>query len=377
MTTYKNPFFTGIPARVGNTNSVSIENSIGLAGLNTGNFLFVSAIRRLLNCADKFDDCNINYKNSVITNEDCIVISAANWINKDIDLGDLADFLETNDLPCVVIGLGAQADIGHKVSNLPAGTKRFLSIVSKRCNYISVRGKFTQSVLEEYGVYNTWVTGCPSLIGSGHSIAPLNKSKRIDNISQVVVQGTRHGTSNSIFSESHSAKLNLDIYRLAIRNHMPLLLQSEVPDIYLSMNGTIPKDKESNYHSFLESVYLKDIYNIKSYLSSKGLIYWDTDTWFKELAQFDGLIGTRIHGVVSALSSGIPAVLLTHDERTTELAHTLNIPFYDINKIPEITNNVILKILNDADFELFNTRYEMYRLNFKAFFESNNISNIL
>lgn len=377
MTTYKNPFFTGIPARVSNTNSISIENSIGLAGLNTGNFLFVSAIRRLLNCVDKFDDSNINYKNSVITNEDCIVISAANWINKDIDLGDLADFLETNDLPCIVIGLGAQADIGHKVSNLPLGTKRFLNIISKRCNYISVRGKFTQSVLEEYGIYNTWVTGCPSLIGSGRSIAPLNKYKTLNNVNQVVVQGTRHGTSKSIFVESHSAKLNLDIYRLAIRNNMPLLLQSEVPDIYLSMNGTIPKEKESNYHSFLESVYLKDIYNIKNYLSSKGLVYWDTDTWFKELAKFDGLIGTRIHGVVSALSAGIPAVLLTHDERTVELANTLNIPFYDINKIPEITNDVILKILNDANFDLFNTRYEMYRLNFKAFFESNKLLNIL
>jgi polysaccharide pyruvyl transferase WcaK-like protein len=171
--------------------------------------------------------------------------------------------------------------------------------------------------------------------------------------------------------------LNLDIYRYAINNSQPLLLQSEVADIYIAMNReNNPSINRKNY-AFLENVYKKYPADIQFYLKTKALVYWNIDDWLKGISKYQYLIGTRIHGVISALLSGVPAVLLTHDERTQELAVTMNIPYQDIRDIKSFNDSTITQIINSTTFNNFNDGHYDYKKNFRNFLEANDVYSIL
>lgn len=366
------PLFTGIAGGILKPEQISVANLIGQSGLNTGNFLFVRALREILgNKTDVFHD--ESYFKEQLSEFDYIAISAANWVQPDIDLSDLTQFIESTKLPCLVVGLGSQLAHDCKPPPLKQGTQRFLEIVSERSKSISVRGQHTQELLGEYGIRNTWVTGCPSILGDGTGIKPVYKRTQQLDLSRVVVQGTRHGYAESIFSSSKVNKLNLEIYRYAMLNNRALLLQSEVADIFTLFERERNLEIQEKNVLYLEKVYEDRYANIATYLHSNAHIFWSLDDWFKKLATFDFLIGTRIHGVISAILSGIPATLLTHDERTKEMAEQMNLSFVDIRTLDRISDDVIDDIYKNASFSLFNLNRCKYQDNFRKFFEENNV----
>ena len=59
----------------------------------------------------------------------------------------------------------------------------------------------------------------------------------------------------------------------------------------------------------------------------------DPWTWFQYLSEFDFSFGTRIHGNISSLLAGTPAVVLAHDSRTLELARYHRIPHRLISEL--------------------------------------------
>ena len=75
----------------------------------------------------------------------------------------MANFLQKNRLPCVIIGLGAQAPSYESKVEMPEGTKRLMKIIAGRSTTLGVRGYFTASVLEEMGITNIRVIGCPAM----------------------------------------------------------------------------------------------------------------------------------------------------------------------------------------------------------------------
>ena len=87
------------------------------------------------------------------------------------------------------------------------------------------------------------------------------------------------------------------------------------------------------------------------YLRDYGLLYWNLENWFEDLSAYEMLIGTRIHGVVSAVKAGIPAVLLAHDERTLELANVMSLPYRDIREFDHIDHDTIKEISKKGIFE--------------------------
>lgn len=371
-----NPFFTGIPGSIKNWEKLNADQLLGMSGLNSGNFLFVSALRNLLGKHDSIYTNNTDVKSIDSEKHDYIAISASNWIRHDSDFGPLAELIESTDLPCLVVAIGAQANKGGKVTKLTKGTKRFLDVVSERSSYISVRGAHTQEVLDDFGIHNTWVTGCPSIIG--HNVNYLDIPSKINtdkiDLSKVILQGTRHGTSETIFKDDNGTNINLELFRFAFKNNMPMLFQSEIPDICKMTSTPFPKDRRDEYINFLNRVYKTNDFNmIKEYLKNHGLHYWNIDYWFDDLSKYQVLIGTRIHGVISALLSGVPALLLAHDSRTIELARTMNIPFADIGDIKELNKETIYKLISEINLSPLKNRIPQYRSNFKSFFDSNNI----
>jgi len=165
------PFFTGIPGSIKNWETKGADELLRISGLNSGNFLFVSALRNLLGKHNEIYTDNATVSTIDTNKFDYIAISASNWIRHDSDFGDLANLIETTNLPCLVVAIGAQADKGGKVTKLTKGTKRFLDVVSERCSFLSVRGAHTQEVLDDFGIHNTWVTGSSILIAMSNSIS--------------------------------------------------------------------------------------------------------------------------------------------------------------------------------------------------------------
>lgn len=368
------PFFTGIPGGVRHPEEHDSDYLLRNAGLNTGNFLFVSALRMLLGDVDDIYH-NYDYYKFKLDEYDYFAISAANWINPSIDLGWLADLVEGTNLPCLVVGLGVQLASDGSLSDIPSGTKRFLSIVSERSKYVSVRGAITQKILAGYSIHNTWVTGCPSLLG--HLLnrnKPDTDFKKAD-FSRLLVQGTRHNLSGpEIFSNNHGAKLNLSIYRLAFREKLTLLLQSEAPDIHLKISADkLEGNRRSQYVEYLNLLYNTNNKELDAFLKDNTLVFWDVDSWFDEVSKFSALISTRIHGVISGIISGVPSILLAHDKRTLELAQFHKIPYYDNASIVIDDVGDLERVAEQIDSTGFINNFRSYRDNFVHFFEANQV----
>ncbi|MGB5762637.1 MAG: hypothetical protein WBM58_08830, partial [Sedimenticolaceae bacterium] len=88
-------------------------------------------------------------------------------------------------------------------------------------------------------------------------------------------------------------------------------------------------------------------------------------------------LGTRLHGVIASLLAGTPAVLISHDSRTEEMAAFAGIPSVRGRDLLESQSINIQSIIESADFEQFNTRQQQYFANFRDFFEANNVGHNL
>jgi hypothetical protein len=368
------PFFPGISGGLQTTAKHRVKDLLNLSGGNTGNFLFVQALRRLLGRPDLV---NQRQNAAALTSGDYdyIAISAANWVNPRVDLQSRCEMIESTDLPCLVVGLGIQTQFGEGVPKLKKGTERFLKVVSERSRYISVRCPMTQEVLRAYGIHNVWVTGCPSLIGArvGYNPNLIKACPEKFDIQNVVIQGTRHGFSEEAFVSSEVKQLILDIYKFAFKHNCPQLFQSELPDMYYAMGRLGNKKIVRDVNQYLLKVYGSDIESTSSYLRDKGLVFWDLKPWFAKLSSYDFLIGTRIHGVVSALLSGIPAKLVVHDERTRGLARVMNIPSVNITELKKFTVDKVREIVLNSDMATFSAGFDRYKSEFHDFFRRNDV----
>ncbi|MDC0603224.1 polysaccharide pyruvyl transferase family protein [Aliiglaciecola sp.] len=371
------PYFTGIAGSVKNPKELGVKDLFSKAGANTGNFIFVSALRTILNRPESI----YQHQADVVFDKDkydFVAISAANWINPDVELDRITAFIESTDLPCLVVGLGAQISLDNELPTLKKSTERFLKVISERSKTISVRGENTQQALAKYGVSNTTVTGCPSLLLYQQRKTQQEVISKTEKPLKLVFQGTRHDINPKVFKADKVSQINMQVYRYAYSNKQHLLLQSELPDLYHVMKRFSNPEIIESGKPFLEKVYEDNIGSISQYLRQYGLVYWDLDTWLNELRSYDFLIGTRIHGCVSALLAGIPTVLLAHDMRTKELAEKLSIKYVDVREIPDFNTEFVEKIVHEPyDWEKFNNTMTHYRSAFKAFFDENNVATTL
>jgi hypothetical protein len=130
-------------------------------GHNVGNMAFWYAAKMLVEA-----DCHLVGRSTrardVPADVQAFIIPAANFLNKDADLSQLAELVRELDRPCLVFGLGAQSEQENALPALKPGTLDFLKEVSKRTPTIGIRGEFTRNLCNTLGVENTTVLGCPT-----------------------------------------------------------------------------------------------------------------------------------------------------------------------------------------------------------------------
>lgn len=348
----------------------SFQHLYSSVGLNTGNLLFVNAVWDLIDG----NKCKLEYSfDPQEVNEKCskIIIPAANWLctEKKFDTfcGQLAERIYKLKIPVIIIGLGAQSSEFDKTfaRSLGDGCVSLVKLISQRSELISVRGWFTQSVLYELGITNVCVTGCPSL----SNILASKRNLKIKDLvmDRVLLYPTRYYLDDEFLN---SSGLDNQIFKFSFLQKTGLLYQSEAEEIaFLSSFSEFINERE---HKFLKLYGCDSIEDLKFFINNNGNVFFDLRKWVLALSEFDFGFGTRLHGTISMLNSGIPAVLAWHDSRTREAAEFALIPSVPAKEF-ELTRRSIENLYKRVNIESYFLRRNEIKNIFNSFLISNGL----
>lgn len=338
---------------------------------NTGNLLIgygvnsIAPTNKYFNMWTNLGEDTVSY---IRNNYDCILLGAANFINPAWNFDIVTANLKKLNMPIVVFGLGAQAPDSN-VENLvlTESNINFANTLSYYCKSIGVRGAYTAEILNSIGVKNTTIIGCPSYYLCNNANFRIEK-KVVDNILDLNV-AVNYTNLTKPFEQS--------ILKLAHKYNTDIIGQMEYVEDIWSKNIDPKSCHKDLYTSsiFKESLFKKvlntDIDSIKSFLKDHFYQFYNPAKWITHMKSYDFVFGSRIHGAISAVQAGVPALLVVHDSRTKELADFLNIPYITPK---DITDPLYLSHLYDrTDYSQFNAKYHEKFINFQQFLKINNL----
>ena len=231
----------------------------------------------------------------------------------------IVQFLKLINKPIVIAGLGANSFTGfdaHFHEKLPSDLVRFLHDLSGLVKNMGVRGDFTHEVLNRLGIRNVTTIGCPSYYEDGAS-------------RQIVKRGIGNLACSTSVSED-------------------LMLRSVV---YLQ-DRCAHEERMIRTLVFGESCPLSCLEKIL-YSENRLRFFSSIPEWKADLATRDFFIGTRVHGSIVALNSGVPAVVMNRDSRAREMCEYLNIPYH-----PELGGESDPQVIYEScDYEKMNREY--------------------
>lgn len=303
--------------------TMGFDRGLNEIGQNTGNAMFQRAVwERITVPKVRITLQNWHEYVGVI---DLLVIPAANQVNPQWDLVYWAKMVEGLNVPVCVVGLGAQADIDAKADlQLPAGTMRFLKLLSERTSHIGVRGAFTQEVLARVGVKNTIVTGCPSNFMNraltGESIQKCLDSARDR---QTHRMGYVFGTMEEVTRDTERV-----LWAIAAKNNAQIVYQTNPVTLRFIHDGTITKEGDASLKWEAGVLGGKELTldDYKGIITRRGVFFSDARSWIDMMHPMDVVIGMRIHGAIAAIQAGTLGVCVAFDSRTLELVQTMQYP---------------------------------------------------
>lgn len=300
---------------------------------------------------------------------DYICLRGSNYIHENMDWGHFGPWIEKLDLPVLCLGVGAQSATRRRIE-LPAEGLRIWEMISERCTSIGVRGAFTAEVLNDNGIKNAEIVGCPTLFRSRNPHLKLrsNAYADISTLSFSIRRETDHTYTTDI--PAFLAQQKAIIERL-----------SGAYDLYLTAHGEV-EEKIIFYKDPKRLAEAHTILREQNWFDGEeGLLQrlYQTRLFFTgivgHLEQFmskmDATMGYRVHGVLPALAQGVPAVLLEYDARSSELAQTVDVPLITPREALALPFS---EIFDSGRFLRFEQRYPANYARMKQFLERNGIA---
>jgi polysaccharide pyruvyl transferase WcaK-like protein len=345
------------------TDKANLDAAMMRLGRNTGNMMFTESLCQVVKGATL---CSFSVDRSEIEGADAIVLAAANWVNSYDDFGWLADRLELLKLPIFLVGVGVQSTASLEVPKVRPGTLRLLQLAQDSSASISVRGSFSCEVIEQLGIKNLSMTGCPSLLLAGPygpRIAAVSSVEK----HECVMHGTRHGFQKADIFQRY-------LYGQAQKSDIDIILQSELSDMMLALRAQGSDDELLAARDLANQTYGgSSETDVSNYLIRHAQIFFNVDDWTQYMKSKKFCLGTRIHGTVAALLSGTAAILITHDSRTKEMASSMGIPFIESSSLEtdvDLDFNVVIATARQAQSVL---NYSIYYQRFLSYFEKNGL----
>jgi len=318
--------------------NLSTDELVPFITKNVGNLMFRYAVSKDI---DEFVPISSRMDAAEVRElVDVLVFPMANNINPSFDMGPMCKFIERCDLPTVVLGLGAQASLGEKGlrSELPEGSKRFVTVIGERCTDVGVRGEFTASVLSDLGLKNIQIVGCPS-----NFINPsINLGDVISNsFADLDVNGLVRG---AIYSQLGGKNLNepnisseRDLYKYINENNYFYVHTHTKELIEYSRGDKGLKEKwKRNFHKKINPENTFEEFD--RVFRSKSMTFSSVESWMEFSRSLDFAIGKRVHGCLNTIQSGVASALIIHDERTKELANTIGLPTLALVDVQETSD---------------------------------------
>lgn len=342
---------------------VSFEKKMEFVGNNTGNMLFVSAVKEQTDYKSEiwfngFDLHRLEQQGNVSA-----VIPASNFIiaGSDSLVDSMRAMYEKTTCPITMVGLGAQAYAPYNtprklVERLSENKISFFKMAAERAVSLGVRGEFTAECLEIMGIKNYRIIGCPTCY------------KYFDGAYKNLKEPT---ADKLIFTVTGKSKGESGILSFGMKNNATLLMQmiTEFPQL---LYGVDDIEDEIFNRSFPElGVSKKDFID---FVRSNGKMFFDMEKWnsFMQQENFTFSFGSRFHGNMSAVRNGIPALWITHDSRTSELVKTLKLPHITLSQFNECKN--INKLMEYCDYTEFYKAYESLSREYVNFLDENNLN---
>ena len=343
----------------------------GVFGHNSGNYLFSDSVFRLLSTPDaevvpdSFLTAGRGVTDAYVArvNEqfDAYVLPMANSFRDTFvpNLGRLTDTITKLKIPVVVTGVGAQLTFeqGIEASNaVDAATTAFVSAVLDRSAKIGVRGETTRRYLARlgFGDEHVEVIGCPSIYLRGPDYA-VRPPAPIDQTSRIGLNIATHIHDFGPF-----------VTRMIEQYDDLTYVAQTIQDLNLLLWGVErlhPGKRPFPVH--LDHPLIK---------RDRVKFFLDSRTWVDYLADFDYMIGTRIHGNVAALLGGTPATMIAIDSRTAELAEYHEIPMFMLSELA--ADDDVRRVYERSDWAAYNkglgARYEVLT----SFLSANGLAHI-
>ena len=309
-------------------------------------------------------------------NYDVIVIAAANFLHSGFDLGGMANFIESTALPCVMIGVGAQSNTYSPDIDLKPGTRRLMHVVAERSRLIGARGPFTYDVLAHMGIHNVQVTGCPSHY-MGASPALRVRKPALGSKPRLLINSSRDVVSHA-FDRNRMIDVVCGLLSVAVDQHSDFAPQSELPEIKI---GDAPDELAFNT-AFQELLATFPFYRrvapveaLSAWFRQHIRVYWDVANWIGDMKNYDFVLGNRFHGNMIAIQAGVPACVICHDTRTTEMCQFLGIPNVGLMDLDEseVGKIDVERLYDLVDPDAIQARYDVLYPAFKQFLAANGL----
>lgn len=339
-------------------------------GGNTGNLVHINSYNKILD-GHSLTHCNF-VDVDLINSQDLLLVKCANQIGKHhpVNKGIIFDNIEKIKIPIILCCLGAQNKNFDNLDILPADSlwPELLKIVSSKRfspDYpnISVRGEYSQKVLQFYGVEST-VTGCISTTLFKDKLGTYLKNKyKNKNINNICVAGNNPYNPGSAWLEKELKIITENYNGIHIAQspvHMFSLIHGEeleIPDIF-------PK------------VYNMNNEEIRRWFIRYGKMFYNTDHWSSVIKLYDLVIGTRYHGVAIGLQNDVLGTIFTIDSRTEELAKTNGIKHINVKNLQNKNYQEILEMSmwDEKDYEHLDNQVTFCKNQFIKFFQQNSIT---
>lgn len=285
---------------------------------------------------------------------DMIIYPMANIFAKkhSQSLLDLSESLKNIKIPIYIIACGAQAKsydhIDKLINTIGEQSKKFISTIYETGGEFALRGEFTKHFFDKLGFTSACVTGCPSLYQLGQNFNVNNNKYKLDELNPVF-NGDLNYVAKGLKYYSNSYYMCQDHYFDFLYNKE----QTRLLDFKKQVQFSIINNVESIN-------FLKD---------NKIKMIADMPEWRNFLIKnnFNYSIGSRIHGNIMSILSGIPSTVIALDTRTREMAEFFDIPLI----IPTNKKNYSIKQIEElyleADYTKFNKNYKNRYLKYQQF----------
>ncbi len=318
---------------------------------NTGTYIMTDTLKKVVDadeCIPRFYEFN-EHVDTVVTN---ILHRIGGNLKVDFEYWD--KILRHADR-VVPLSLGFAFENGA-IAPMSDSLKRFLDIIAERIE-IGVRTHYDAEFLNDNGIKNVRVIGCPSLFYH------MDPDFKVDDSNKEIKSVNFNFTSdftNLGISQKNAVEIywNLLLWCKWQYERLPI-------DVHLTLQKQ-PFAEICDMHAILLTYG-----EIHPFYRDCGRYFYSAKDWIDALKHDDFSMGSRFHGNVAAVLAGIPTLMVNVDKRMKGMNEFYGIPSieaedFDLDKPLEYYREL-------ADYTEFNKKYKKLFENFTDYCSKNGV----